>query len=128
MTIDDQTLGELELEILKIIWEEQPCIVSGVAEMMVERRGIARTTVLTVMQRLMSKGFIKRRRKDGVYHYSPTQNKKSVMGRLVRQFVDGVLDGSPAMFVAYLAESGDLTPAQLRTLKSMAKDLEKDGE
>ena len=62
MAEQELSLGDLELEILKIIWERQPCTFPQVADVMAERRGLARTTVLTVMQRLHAKGFLKRRK------------------------------------------------------------------
>lgn len=128
MPQQDHPLGELELEILKIVWERQPCTVSAVAELMAERRGYARTTVLTVMQRLAGKGFLKRRKRDGVFHYSATKKKSATVDGLIKQFVNTVLDGSPLPFVAYLAESGDLTSEQARTLRAMARRLEQDAK
>ena len=59
------SLGELELEVLKVIWERQPCTVQQVAEIVGGKRGSAPTTVLTVMQRLHKKGFLSRRKCRG---------------------------------------------------------------
>ena len=61
MAKGELSLGELELEVLKVIWEQQPCTVQEVAEIMHGRKGLARTTVLTVMQRLHKKKFLRRR-------------------------------------------------------------------
>jgi len=119
-----ETLGELELEVLKVVWEIQPCTVREVAEVLGERRGSARTTVLTVMQRLHAKGFLRRRKRQGLYHYSTTVNRKKLISGLIRQFVDKVLDGSAAPFVAYLAEFEELTPEQAEALRKIAQDLE----
>lgn len=101
-----QSLGELELEVLKTVWAGDGCTVQQAVEIIGKRRKCARTTILTVMQRLHAKGFVKRRKIDGVFRYYSTQGQGKVMSRLVRQFVEKVLDGSPTPLISYLAESG----------------------
>jgi len=119
-------LGELELEVMKVVWERQPCSVQEVAEIVGERRGSARTTVLTVMQRLHAKGFLKRRKRQGVYRYSTTAERGKVISGLVGQFVEKVLDGSALPFVAYLAETKGLAREQVDALRAIAENLEKE--
>ena len=101
-----QSLGELELEVLKIVWARDGCTVQEAAEFIASKRKCARTTILTVMQRLHAKRFVKRRKSDGVFRYYSTEGQGKVMSRLVRQFVEKVFDGSPTQLISYLAESG----------------------
>lgn len=117
-------LGELELAVLKTIWEHQPCTVQQVAKILGKRRGCARTTVLTVMQRLHAKDFLKRRKVGKVFHYVPTEGRNKVISRLIGQFLDKVLDGSALPFVTYLTERKDLTQEQVAALRAIAKKLE----
>ena len=118
-------LGELELEVLKTVWELPGCTVQEVAEVLGEQRGCARTTVLTVMQRLHAKGFLDRHRPDGIYRYTATEGRGKVLTGLIGKFVDRVLDGSPAPFLAYLAETEQLTDEQAAQLREMVQDLER---
>lgn len=117
-------LGELELTVLKTIWEHQPCTVLQVAEIFGERGGYARTTILTVMQRLQAKNFLKRRKVDGVFQYKPTEGRNKVTSRLIAQFLDKVLDGSALPFVSYLTENKDLTKEQAEALRAIVEKLE----
>ncbi len=119
----EATLGELELEVLKTIWRHQPCSVQKIAGIFGKRKGRARTTVLTVMQRLHAKGFLKRRKVDGVFQYSSTQTRREVVSSLIRQFLDKVLDGSAAPFVTYLTETKDLSRQQVAALREIARQL-----
>ena len=118
-------LGELELQVLKIIWRHHPCSVQQVAGILGEQRECARTTVLTVMQRLHAKDFLKRRKVGGVFQYSPTEERSKVISRLIGQFLDKVLDGSAAPFVTYLMETRDLSKKQIAALRKIAQGLEK---
>ena len=119
------SLGELELQVLKIIWDNQPCTVVEAAEILAKTRPYARTTVLTIMQRLHAKGFLTRRRRAGVFRYSATHSRDKVISGLIEQFVHTVLDRSTQPFVAYLADSKGLTCDQAAVLRSIVDDLEK---
>ena len=110
---------------MKAIWEHHPCTVKQIARMLGKQRGCAKTTVLTVMQRLHRKRYLKRRKVDGLYQYSPTEERARVISKLIGQFLDKVLDGSPAPFVTYLTETEDLSPKQLVALRKIAQELEK---
>lgn len=123
MAKKEATLGELELEVLKTIWQHQPCSVQHIAGIFGKRKGCARTTVLTVMQRLHAKGFLKRRKVAGVFQYSSTQTRRQVVSSLISQFLDKVLDGSAAPFVAYLTETKDLSRQQVAALREIARQL-----
>ena len=123
-----QGLGELELEVLKAIWQEPGRTVQEMAEDLGKRRGSARTTVLTVMQRLHGKGFLKRKKVDGVFRFWPTEGRGKVLSGLIGQFVDKFLDGSPAPFLAYLADAKDLTDEQATQLRDIVQELERNEE
>ena len=120
----DLSLGELELEVLKTVWGHEPCTVREVAEIIARERGSAYTTVLTVMQRLHAKGLLTRRKGKGPFAYSTTRGRADVISALVGRFVDQVLDGSAAPFVAYLAGSKGLTAEQAEALRKIARELQ----
>ena len=128
MVRQEQNLGDLELEVLKIIWGQQPCSVKQVADVLAERRDYARTTTLTVIQRLHAKALVTRRKREGVWQYTAAQPRDQVLSRLVRKFVEGVLDASPAPFVAYLTQSAKLSREQIESLQSIIRSLEKSRE
>lgn len=121
-------LGELELAVLNAVWERPGSTVREIAEVMAERRSIARTTVLTVMQRLHAKKFLKRSKSRGVFRYSATGEQTKVVSELIGQFVQKVLGGSPAPFLAYLADAKNLTEDQINQLRGIVDELEHDEE
>lgn len=118
MAKKESTLGQLELEVLKIVWERQGCTVPQAASVLARQKGYARTTILTVMQRLHKKGFVSREKKDGVFHYFPTEQKHTVLGNLARRFVDTIFEGSSASLVQHLAES-DVSAEELTQIRDI---------
>ena len=123
-----QTLGRVELELLQYIDENHPISVREVAEYWHAKTGQARTTVLTMMERLTKKGFLSRKKIDNVYHYSPKQSLSVVLKDMVSDFVQGVLGGSIAPFAAYLTQSQPLQPDELQQLKKLVQRLESDAK
>ena len=119
-----KTLGKAEFELLQYIDESHPTTVRDVADHWGTKAGLARTTVLTMMDRLKEKGFLIRKKIDGVYHYSPKRSASSVLEGLVKDFVQGVLGGSLAPFAAYLNDAKDLDPVEVAKLKKIVRELD----
>src|SRR5215469_7230393 len=113
------TIGRAELEILHYIHDNYPVTVRQVAEQYGEGRGLVRTTVLNVMERLRKKGCLVRKQSDGLFYYSPKQNKADLLRKLVREFVEKSLGGSLSPFVAYLADEAKLTQSEISELKQI---------
>jgi predicted transcriptional regulator len=119
-----EPLGRLELEVLGYVAEQEGATVREVATHFAETSGHARTTLLTVMERLRAKGYLKRRKVDGVHRYTPTVDHEKVLARMVSEFVDDVLGGSVSPFVAYFSKSSHLSEAEARKLEDLLKRIE----
>src|SRR5579862_3192798 len=98
-------LGKVELEVLSYVAEHAPATVGEVAEGFGAPRGLARTTIQTVMERLCKKGYLHRRSEKRVFHYAPPVAQEDVLSGLVRDFIHKMLAGSLSPFVAYLADT-----------------------
>ncbi len=72
------------------------------------------------------KGFLDRKKVDGVFLYSPSEAKGAMFESFVEDFVETVLGGSVAPLVAYLGSKAEVTDEQLATLKELVKSLEED--
>src|SRR5271168_3690142 len=119
------TLTEQELEIMKVVWRLKTATVRQVYETLLERRRIAYTTVMTMMNILEQKGYLKKQQKDRAYVYQPSQPQKQVIRSMVREFVNRVFNGSAEPLLVHLVEDRCLTENDLeeirRTIKSATK-------
>ncbi len=119
-----ESLGTLELDVLQYIADHHPITVREVATHFANTSGHARTTLLTVMERLRGKGYLRRRKVEGRQRYWPTLSKNDLLQRMVGDFVDDVLDGAVSPFVAYLSQSSHLTDNEIRKLEQLLKRIE----
>jgi predicted transcriptional regulator len=116
------TLGEQETQILREIVENGPGSVGDLQARFGEPRGLARSTVLTMMERLRAKGFLVRKRQDGIFRYAPREGS-DVLSGIVGRFVENALGGSLSPFVAYLSGRERITEDELRDLERVVDRL-----
>ena len=117
-------LGEQELEVLRFVADNAPVTVREAVEGFGEPRGLARTTVLTMMERLRKKGFLTRRRTSGAFEYTPAIAKTELMQNLVQDFVEKTLGGSLTPFVAYLTDTKSLSEEEVAELRKLVQAME----
>jgi predicted transcriptional regulator len=117
------SLGEQEAAVLRFIAEQAPVPARDVVEKFASEQELARTTVLTKIERLRKKGYLTRKRRHGVYYYSPRLPQAEVHQGLVRQFVEKTLGGSVSPVVAYLAGIQEISDADLAELERLAERL-----
>ena len=118
-----EKVGDQELTLLRWVAERGPVSVGEAAEAFGAPRGLARSTVLTMMERLRAKRRLNRRRVGGVYLYRSPQGAEQVLRGAVSRFVEGTLDGSVSPFVRYLAEADDLSEEEVAELREVAARL-----
>ena len=117
-------LGPTELEVLRYVTAHAPITVREVAVYFAEHSGLKRTTVLTIMERLRRKELLSRKRKTGVFEYSPVASSDELERSLVRRFVHDALGGKVAPLIAFLSEETDLTSDELQRLERLAQQLD----
>lgn len=119
-----RTLTEQELEIMKIVWERGTASVRDVYETLRAHRPVAYTTVQTMMRVLERKGHVERRREQRTDLYKATRPQQQVLGRMVREFVDRVFNGSAQPLVLHLVRDRRLTKQELRELARLVQEQE----
>jgi len=117
------SIGEQELTLLRHIADRGGLTVGEAAEEFGASRGLARSTVLTMMERLRRKGHLSRRMADGVYRYRARVTSADLLKNAVQRFVERNLDGSVSPFLAYLSENDELSADEVRQLERIVGRL-----
>ena len=99
----------LELACLQALWslEESNLKAEGnvkvVQRIVAQSRPLAYTTIMTVLDRLVRKGKLTRRKVGRAYVYSPEASRDSMRRAAVRELLEGFFDGSEAAFCPVFA-------------------------
>ena len=105
-----KSIGDQELALLQHIAEQGDVSVGEVAAVFGESRGLARSTVLTMMERLRAKAYLERKQTDGgVFRYSSTAQQDDVVQHAVGSFVEKTLQGSVSPFVAWMSQRTEVS-------------------
>lgn len=119
-----KTIGDQELALLQYIDEHGEASVGEVAAGFGEARGLARSTVLTMMERLRAKAYLRRRQVEGVYRYAATAQQDEVIGNTIGHFVEKTLQGSLSPFVAWMSERAEVSDDELAELEALVSKLQ----
>ena len=122
----ESSIGEQELALLRHIADRGSVTVGEAADQFGIPRGLARSTVLTMMDRLRGKGYLARRLADGVYRYRARASSADLLKGAVQRFVERNLEGSVSPFLAYLSDAGRLSDAELKELEEIVAKLTAD--
>ncbi len=121
---NSKSIGDQELALLQAIGQQGEASVGEVAAGFGEARGLARSTVLTMMERLRAKGYLRRRRVDGLYRYAATAREDDVVQGAVAAFVEKTLQGSVSPFVAFMSRRGGVSDDELAELEALVARLQ----
>ena len=122
------SLGELETQVLRSVWQEEPCTERQISDLIQQERPVGRTTVLKTMQRLEAKGLLVRVAGKGPVRFRAAMDQQRVLPALIKRFVEGTLGGSPGPLVAYLANSGKLSAKDIEALRAIASRVDRQAE
>lgn len=118
----NQLLGELEKEIMEVIWaNKRPMTVRNVFGVISTSRGIAYTTVMTIMGRLIDKGLLKKQRMGKAYAYKASYSKDKFLQKISRQILNNLLSNFGETAIAYFTEELEKIPTAKR--KNLMKIL-----
>lgn len=110
---------------MKVIWRLGPATVRQVYEDLREQRQIAYTTVMTMMNILETKGFLKKRSGDKAFVYAPSKPQKQVIGAMVREFVDRVFNGAAEPLLLHLVSEKRIKSEDLAEVERMIREERK---
>lgn len=115
---------ELELEILKVLWDHGPMRVREVRDALAEVRGLAYTSVMTVMNIMTDKGFLKRTKSGNSFVYRAAIKRKSTSRKMLGDLVDRLYEGSAASALLQLLETADLDEAEREQIRAIIQQKE----
>jgi predicted transcriptional regulator len=117
-------LTDVELEVMHVVWDLGSGTVREVHRVLEDRRQIAYTTVMTMMNILEEKGYLQRSKEGRAYVYQPVQPRSEVIATMVDDFVTRVFDGSARPLVMGLIQDRKLSKKDLEDITRMLDETD----
>jgi predicted transcriptional regulator len=111
---DPSELGELERDILSIVWSRPQITAEQVREAL--DRPLKDSTIRTVLRRLEEKGYLAHSVENRTFVYQPAESRQRVAGRAVKRIVDWFCEGSVEALLVGMVDSKVLDRASLQRL------------
>ncbi len=117
-------LGELEKDVMDLIWQEsKPLTVRAIHDDLSKKRKLAYTTVMTIVSRLTEKGLLKRKVSGKAYLYQAAYSKDKFLTRVSRQIIQNFVSNFGEAAVAHFTEEIEKLPVDKRNkIVKMLKD------
>jgi len=112
-------LSDAQMEIMQLVWDTSETTVSEIWQALAERRPVARNTVLTVMDRLERRGWLKKRSVGKTNLYRAAVSRQSTLGSVVQRLVDTTFAGSADSLVLALLEGRGVSDEEADRIRRM---------
>ncbi|MBC7352209.1 MAG: BlaI/MecI/CopY family transcriptional regulator [Thermogutta sp.] len=120
-------LGDLQLRILRVLWDKQAASVQEVHEAL-EGRRLAYTTVATMLRKMEQRGLVGHRLEQRRFIYFPRISQSQVVRSATADFLDRLFQGSLSAAVCHLLETRDLTREELEELERLIAQRKREME
>ena len=109
-----------EMDVMSVLWSLGSATVAEVKERITDP--LAYTTVLSVLQTLEEKGYVRHEGEGRAYRYFPLVDWRTAGGSELRRIMRKVFKGSPELLLVQLVEDESLSPEQLRRIQDLVEE------
>ena len=112
-----QILGDLQHAIMAVLWARGEATTADVHEALREGRGLALTTIATMLRKMEEKGVVAHRSEGRQFVYQPKVSEDQVRRSMVGELVGRLFGGDPKALVAHLVSENEIEPEELDELR-----------
>ncbi len=119
-----KVLGDLEARVLRTVWDVgRPASAREIHQQVVREHEVALLTVVTVLNKLVAKKLLTRKKREGILHFEARWTEDELRAHVSRRVVEGILSFGPeavtSSFVDVLAEQD---PERLAMLERLIRE------
>jgi BlaI family penicillinase repressor len=126
--VDQQQLSDLQLAIMRVLWDRKEATAADVHAELQTDRELAPTTVATLLSRLEKRGLVEHRARGRQYIYRTKVTEQEVRRSMLRRLTDFFFGGDQAALVSHLVRTDDIQPEDLHAIRDLLRLRESDRE
>lgn len=115
-------LTELQMAIMRVLWDKGQATVAEICEALRAERGLALTTVATLLSRLEKRGVVDHETRVRQFIYRPLVTETEVRHSMVHELTERLFDGDVAQLMTHLLSGREISPGDLERIKAMLEE------
>ena len=115
-------LTELQLAIVRLLWERGEATVADIWEALHPERGLAQSTLATLLSRLERRGVVAHRTESRQFVYSALITESEARHSMVSELTARLFEGDVPALVSHLLTAQDVSPGDLKRIRAMLED------
>ena len=112
-------LGDLQLKIMKSLWEHPGATVAEVRAAVSPGGALAHSTIATMLRKMEARGLVKHRLLDRKFLYRALVREEVVARNMSEHFIEGLFEGSLADMVGHLLKTHEISREELDRLEKL---------
>ena len=124
MTHEIPVLTDLQLAIMKVLWDRGQATAAEITESLRPERDLAQTTVATILSRLEKRGIVDHETRARQFMYRAQITQPDAERSMVTDLTDRLFDGDPAALVSHLITARQFSRADLARVKALIAEHE----
>jgi len=118
---DDIALSDLQIDVMRALWRGGECSVADVTQALQAGRGLAHTTVSTLLTRLEKRGLVAHRRDGRQLIYRAKVDEEHIHRSMVSGLLASLFGGDAQALVAHLVREQEITADDLAAVRDLLK-------
>src|SRR3954470_5281399 len=114
---NDIYLTDREADVMQVLWERGPSVVSEVKEQLHDE--LAYTTVLTILRTLEQKGYVKHEEEGRVHRYYAAVKEDAARKSALQHLTGKLFKGSSELLFTHLVSDQKLSKDQVQRMRDL---------
>ena len=127
MTDEPIALSALQLSLMRALWTAGQATAADVVQALREERGLAHTTVATLLTRLEKRGVVAAEREGRQIVYRPLVSESQVRQSMVSGLLTNLFEGRASDLLSHLIKRDEIAPEDLARIRQLL-DAPRGGE
>ena len=119
------SLGDLQLKIMKLLWERREATVAEVHQTVARERDLAYTTVATMLRKMEARNLVAHREEGRSFVYRAAVPSDAVTRGMADHLIERLFEGSLADMVSHLLTTREVSREELSKLEKLIAERKK---
>ena len=120
-------LGELQLAIMRVLWVRGEATVAQVHQALEAERGLALTTIATMLSKMEKKGIVSHRSEGRLFVYQAEVSEADVSRSMVAELTDRLFEGRASLLVSHLLSTQEIDSRELALIRRLIEKHARQG-